>query len=303
MSHPDYSLWNSPQSVHVHESSEGLPLIRLEGSFGSALFSPQGAHLIQFQPKSGREFLFLSSRSHLAPGKAIRGGIPVIFPWFGPRAGHPEAPMHGLVRTRLWQVDSIQVPETGPATIRFALDSDHETLSHWPHPFHLTLEFQLGATLDVCWEVRNTGESPFTFEQALHPYFPVSDIHSAQVTGLQGASYIDKADHLATKVDAQSAVSFSAETDRLYLDTTSPCTLLDPKAGHQLNISKTGSQSSVVWNPWIAKAAALSDLDDSEWMRFVCVEQANAASNAVTLPPGGAHFFTAHYDFSDSSPV
>ncbi len=289
MTTPDYSRWNRAPHVSVTHSAEGLPLFDIQGAFGTAQFSPQGAHLITFTPAGGEPMLFLSSKSHLAPGKAIRGGVPVIFPWFGPRAGHPESPMHGLVRTRPWAVDAIAIPETGPASVRCSFASSEETLTHWPHPFELELEYRLGDALEIHWLVRNTGPHPFRFEQALHPYFPVEDVSSACVRGLQGASYIDKTDNLRLKEDPASAVTFTGETDRLYLDTTADLLLEDPASKSRLVFHKTGSASSVVWNPWVAKAASLPDLADEEWRNFVCVEQVNAARNALELAPGTVH--------------
>jgi glucose-6-phosphate 1-epimerase len=295
MTQIDYSHWQSLPKISITSSEEGLPLLLLRGDFGSAKFAIQGAHLIEFTPKDQAPLLFVSSKSHFAPGKAIRGGIPVIFPWFGPREGHPEAPMHGLVRTRPWTIDSIEVPETGSAKVCFSFVSDAETQSVWPFAFRLNLEFTLGTALEIRWTVENTGREAFSFEQALHPYFPVEDIGQARVSGLQGASYIDKSDHLERKLDLLPAVTFAAETDRLYLDTTATCVLEDPAAGRAIIFEKQGSHSSVVWNPWIAKAAALADLDDADWQRFVCVEQVNAAQNAVRLEPLATHIFAARY--------
>lgn len=296
------SMPSPTSSPHVQESlsSEGLPLLSLSGAFGTARFSPQGAHLLDFTPHGQSPILFLSSCTHLAPGKAIRGGVPVIFPWFGPRAGHPAAPMHGLVRTRFWKVEEVSVPENGPATVRFSFRADEETRSLWPHAFALSLQFVLGAALDIRWEVQNTGDSPFEFEQALHPYFPIQDVHSASVSGLQGAHYLDKTDALRLKEDTAPFVSFASETDRLYLNTTADCLLADPASGRTLVVSKTGSKSSVVWNPWIEKAAALADLGNEDWRHFVCVEQVNAGQNAILLPAGGSHILTTRYDFSNS---
>ncbi len=267
----------------------------LDGEFGVAKFAVQGAHLIEFTPKGQFPLLFVSSKSHYAPGKAIRGGIPVIFPWFGPREGHPEAPMHGLVRTRPWSVDTVRVPEVGPAQARFSLSSNAETLALWPYPFRLELEFTLGPTLEIRWTVENTGTEAFCFEQALHPYFPVQDVSRARVLGLENAAYIDKTDHMARKIDSDAVVTFQAETDRLYLDTAARCVLQDPAANRAIIFEKEGSLSSVVWNPWIAKAAALPDMDDEDWRRFVCVEQVNAARNAIELPAGGSHVLAVRY--------
>jgi D-hexose-6-phosphate mutarotase len=296
---PNYDCWNAPPHSTLTLSPDGLPLLKIRGAFGTAAFSPQGAHLVEFTPAGNSPCLFASRNSFFAPGKAVRGGIPVIFPWFGPREGHPEAPMHGLVRTRPWNIDAVQVPEHGPAVVRFSFKACAETLALWPHDFELALEFRLSDRLEVDWTVRNTGPDPFHFEQALHPYFPVGDVHSATVLGLRGAAYLDKTDGLALKTQNTELVAFQGETDRLYLDTTADCILDAPALRRRLTIEKTGSDSSVVWNPWIAKAAALPDLADDEWRDFVCVEQVNASRNAVALAPGASHFFSVRYIFSD----
>ncbi len=289
------AIWLQNNRITRSESPEGLPVFHLQGDFGSARFSPQGAHLMEFTPTGQPPLLFLSKDTALTPGKAIRGGIPVIFPWFGARAGHPESPMHGLVRTRPWEIAELEVPEEGPAKVLLRFESTPETLALWPYAFALSLELSLGEDLAIRLETQNTGHESFVFEQALHPYFPVADVGSASVHGLQNVEFIDKTDALRLKTDLAEAVRFSGETDRLYLDTPATLSLEDPASLSRIVFGKAGSLSSVVWNPWIAKAAALADLGDEEWREFVCVEQANANRNAVTLPAGDVHVFEARY--------
>jgi glucose-6-phosphate 1-epimerase len=295
MQNAPLSQWLENKRIAFSESPGGLPVFEIQGDFGSARFSPHGAHLMEFTPSGQPPLLFLSKRTALTPGKAIRGGIPVIFPWFGARQGYLESPMHGLVRTRLWHLAEMDVPAEGPAKVRLTFASNAETLAIWPHAFALSLEFIFGEDLAIRWESRNTGNADFVFEQALHPYFPVADVESASVHGLQGAEFVDKTDTMRLKTDSADAVFFVGETDRLYLDTASVLSLEDPASRSRIVFGKAGSLSSVVWNPWIAKAAALADLDDEEWKEFVCVEQANAARNAVTLTPGEVHLFEARY--------
>lgn len=287
--------WLENQRMKHTKSADGLPVYQISGGFGSARFSTQGAHVMEFTPAGQPPLLFLSRQTALSPGKAIRGGIPVIFPWFGPREGHPESPMHGLVRTRPWEILGIDVPEEGPARVRMGFESSAETLALWPYAFSLSLEFTFSWDLAVRWETRNTGASPFVFEQALHPYFPVADVHSASVHGLQGTAFIDKTDAFRLKTDTADSVLFTTETDRLYLDTRAELSLEDPASRSRLLFRKQGSGSSVVWNPWSAKAAALADLGDEEWREFVCIEQANANRDAVTLSAGGIHVLEARY--------
>jgi glucose-6-phosphate 1-epimerase len=289
------SRWLKPGAIDISHSPAGLASLQLQGAFGSAQFFLQGAHLTRFHPRSQNEMLFVSAQSHFAPGKAIRGGIPVIFPWFGPREGHPESPMHGLVRTRDWELTDIKVPDNGSASVTFQMQSSPETLVLWPHAFALKLHFTLGETLHIAWEVSNTGSTPFVFEQALHPYFPVADVHHARVHGLHHCRFLDKTAGPELQTDLHENVRFTRETDRLYFDTEAPLVLEDPAAKQRLLISKKGSRSSVVWNPWIAKAAALADLADDEWQKFVCVEQVNAKHNAITLAPGEQHRMEAEF--------
>jgi len=295
--------WLQNKRITRSESPQGLPVFQLQGAFGSARFSTQGAHLMEFTPADQPPLLFLSKQTALSPGKAIRGGIPLIFPWFGAREGHPESPMHGLVRNRIWEIAEIEVPEEGPAKVRLTFESNAETLALWPHAFALSIEFTLGEDLAIRWETHNTGDSAFVFEQALHPYFPVADVGTASVHRLQNVEFIDKTDAMRLKTDLAEAVTFSGETDRLYLDTSSVLSLEDPAALSRIVFAKAGSLSSVVWNPWITKAAALTDLGDEEWREFVCVEQVNASRNAVTLPAGEVHLFEARYMRQPTEPM
>jgi glucose-6-phosphate 1-epimerase len=295
MNIPTSTPWSRPGIIDFELSPGNLTTFRIHTPLVTARFATQGAHLIDFIPTGGAPLLFVSANSHFVAGKAIRGGIPVIFPWFGPRTGHPESPMHGLVRTRPWEISAIEVRPDHSVRVEFRFASSPETMELWPYAFELKLEFVLGTDLHVRWEVKNSGPESFRFEQALHPYFPIHDVFQTSVHGLKGAEYIDKTDGLSVKQESAEWVSFGAETDRLYLDTSATCILEDKSAGRRLVITKEGSQSSVVWNPWIAKAAALSDLRDEEWKEFVCVEQVNADRNSLELNPGGTHVFTVRY--------
>ena len=289
--------WSRPGTLDFFVSPDGLELFQITTQKFQARFAIQGAHLANFSTASG-PLLFLSQSTYFAPGKAIRGGIPVIFPWFGPREGHPESPMHGLVRSRPWNLSLIDIHEDGTAQVTFQFSDTAETRSVWPFSFDTTLTFTLSSSIDISWTVQNTGSEPFTFEQALHPYFPISSIHNISITGLEGITYIDKTDSMKHKVEGNSPIHFSGETDRLYINTASSCTVHESAPNPSLVFSKSGSASTVVWNPWEAKAKALADLGDNEWLTFVCVEQANANANAITLQGGASHLFTAHYAFA-----
>lgn len=248
-----------------------------------------GAHITHFQPRGAAPVLFMSAHSRFAPGQPIRGGVPLIFPWFGPRAGHPEAPAHGFARTEEWRVESLALESDETVTAVFQLDASATTRAAWPHDFALRFRVAIGRTLGMTLEVENTGAAPFTFEDALHTYFAVSDVRETATTGLEDTEYLDKTDHFARKQQGPQPIRITGETDRVFENTHRTCAIDNPGLKRRITIEKSGSQTTVLWNPWIAKAAAMPDFGDDEWPRMLCLETANAGANAIALPPGASH--------------
>jgi glucose-6-phosphate 1-epimerase len=144
----------------------------------------------------------------------------------------------------------------------------------------------------MTFEVENRDATPFTYEAALHTYFHVSDAREVEVTGLEGVEFIDKVDAGTRKQQGAEPLRFTGETDRVFVQTTAPVTLHDPGMKRRIVVEKTGSLTTVVWNPWIAKSAAMADFGDDEWPGMVCIETANAGENAVTLAPGAVHLMS-----------
>jgi glucose-6-phosphate 1-epimerase len=252
-----------------------------------------GAHVTQWIPRGKQPVLFLSSRSAFAPDKAIRGGVPVIFPWFGPRADGKPGPAHGFARTTAWNVERAQLLDTDALEIAFGLAPNDESRALGFDHFAVRFTVTVGSELTMSLAVTNQGAASLVFEEALHSYFTVSDIRGVEVRGLEGTTYIDKTDSMQRKVQPESPIRFVKETDQLHLNTTATCAIHDAQWNRRIAIRKTGSNSTVVWNPWIAKTAALGDMAPDEWERMVCLETVNAADNAVTLAPGGTHQMTA----------
>jgi glucose-6-phosphate 1-epimerase len=251
-----------------------------------------GAHVTHFQPGAGPPVLFTSPRSVFAEGRAIRGGIPVIFPWFGPNPDDPRAPDHGFARTLPWAVDSVEAGKAS-VVIVLALEPTDATRAAWPHDFRLRYRVSVGAVLDVALTVENRSSESFVFQEALHAYLFVGDAEEAAVHGLESTTYIDKADDMARKVQGREAVRIKGLTDRVYLDTTSACLVEDPVLGRRLRLDKSGSRTTVVWNPGAEKARGMPDLGAEAWRSMLCVETANAADNAVRLDPGHHHEMAA----------
>ena len=248
-----------------------------------------GAHVTHHRPAGQRPLLFLSERSQFTSGKAIRGGVPVIFPWFGARAGHPEAPDHGVLRTSEWAVDSVEHASDGSVAVTLAFEDNDGTRRTWPHAFRVRHRVVFGAQLEMTLEVENRSGQPFHFEEALHTYVLVGDVAQVSIDGLGGSAYIDKTDEMKQKTLAAGPLRLNGTTDRVFLDTRSACTVTDPVLARRIVVEKTGSATTVVWNPWREKASAMADLGNEEWRSMLCVEAANAADNAVHLAGGERH--------------
>lgn len=278
--------------VTFTDGQGGLPMIRVDHPAASAEIYLQGAHLTHFQPAHEEPVLFVSSRSKFEAGAPIRGGVPICFPWFGPNAKDPAAPAHGFARIMTWQVTEVQESNSG-VSITLSLESSEETRKIWPADFLAQIEFVISRSLEMKFRVTNRGSERFWFEEALHTYFTVTNVRHCTVEGLRGCAYIDKTDKMAQKVDNDFRIAFSQETDRLYLDTTSTCFIDDGERGLGIRIEKTGSNSTVVWNPFPDRAAQLKDIGQENWPKYVCVETANAGPNAVSLPGGQTHEMTA----------
>jgi glucose-6-phosphate 1-epimerase len=257
-------------------------VLRAGASEGEAY--AHGGHVTRYAA-DGPPVLFLSSATKFALGEPIRGGVPVIFPWFGDDPERRGRPAHGFARRRAWRrLDGGH----DPAYVAFELTDDLQTLALWPHRFGLVLAARLGNKLEVSLRVENRGAATFTCETALHTYLTVGDIAQTAVAGLQGAHFQDKAfggDH----VDHRPTVTFTGEVDRTYTGTTTPCRVLDRARGRTLTVAKDGSRSTVVWNPGPAKAARFRDLGAGEWQRLVCVESGNIGPDALQLAPGASH--------------
>ncbi len=253
----------------------------------------QGAQITHFQPKGAAPLFFVSERSFFATGQPIRGGVPVCFPWFAARTGQPASPAHGFARTMVWEVESLAVEGDQSVLAVLRLAANEATRALWPHEFLLRLHLRIGPLLLMMLEAENTGGTPFEFEEALHTYFAVSDVRKVAITGLENAAYIDKTDGLKTKTLESGSFRFTGETDRVFPDTRATCVLEDHAAKRRIRVEKSGSATTVIWNPWAEKAAAMKDFGAEEWLRMACIETANAGADALTLAPGAKHTMRA----------
>lgn len=283
-----------PKDVRVAEGRNGLGIMEIITPETEAVIYLQGAHLTHWKPANAEPVLFVSRQSQFASGKAIRGGVPVCFPWFANRTGRPDSPAHGFVRAAEWTLGSVSANEDGSTTTRFEFIDSESTRAQWPHAFRAEYQITVGPSLKMAFEVENTGRESLTYEAALHTYFCVSNAADIAITGLEGAEYIDKVDALARKRLSDGPLRFTGETDRVFVNTTSTTRLVDEGMNRTIVVEKSGSQTTVIWNPWIAKAKAMADFGDDEWSHMACIETANSGENSITLPPGAKHTMTAH---------
>jgi glucose-6-phosphate 1-epimerase len=278
-----------PGVVEIAAGRGGLPRASIRTDLGEAEIYLLGAHVTHFQPRGQRPVLFMSKRSFFQDGQPIRGGVPVIFPWFGARQDDASAPMHGFVRLMHWGVESVEQQAGGEVSITFALTADEPTRRMWDGDFVLQYRVTVGRRLEMALQVRNAGETGFRFEEALHTYFLVGDIRNVRVLGLENTQFRDKTRGFDLLPQGPEPITFTAETDRVYQDTQATCVIDDPGHRRRINVIKHGSDTTVVWNPWSDKARLLPDFDDDEWQHMLCVETVNARERAIDLPPGQEH--------------
>ncbi|WP_206860990.1 D-hexose-6-phosphate mutarotase [Lysobacter changpingensis] len=270
-----------PLSIESFEQ-HGRPCVRLRHSAGASVaISLHGAHVLSWMPAPGRERLYLSPNASHAPGSAIRGGIPVVFPQF---AGRGPLVKHGFARLLEWRFAGLQdATPFGEAAV-FELDDSEHTRALWPFRFGARLHVTLSpGALDVGLEVLNRDETPFAFTAALHTYLRVGRLAAVELDGLQSTPYEDSARKGAAMPASGAPVRFEGELDRIYAG--APSALRLREGDSTLHIDAEGFRDAVVWNPGATLAASMGDLGAGEHLRFVCVEAA-AVVEPVPLAPG-----------------
>jgi glucose-6-phosphate 1-epimerase len=261
-----------------------LPMLEISTPWSTAEVYLHGAHVTQFRKNDEAPLLFLSQCSRFDEAHPIRGGIPVILPWFGSREGLGQ---HGFARVKPWDLKEVAPAPDGSVSVRFRLTDCPEasTFPSFTADYIVTVSQSLTLQLVVTNDSKDT---EFAFENCLHTYFEVGDVTAISIGGLVGLNYLDKVAGFAEKTEASNAIRIASEVDRIYLNASGPVEILDPRLGRKILVEKQGSASTVVWNPWIAKARQMPDFGDEEYERMVCVESGNVASDGLSLPPGGS---------------
>ncbi|NMM97810.1 D-hexose-6-phosphate mutarotase [Bifidobacterium olomucense] len=267
---------------------------RIGDSTGEATVSDHGAHVLRWAPAGSPDVVWQPKSIFLKSDKAIRGGIPIIFPWFNSGydiSGFKRTPKHGFARISLWQA-----ADSTDTSLRYVLDSqaiDEQTLEQFygnAHPqFHAEVNIAAGETLTVALTVTNTGDAGFAYEAALHTYLHVGNALQARVHGLDGSHFLDATLPDFPVARQEGDATFAGDlVDRIYL-TDNPLELIDPALGRTIAISSAGATGTVVWNPGEIAGNAIGDLDEGEWRDFVCVEAVANRERLINLAPGESH--------------
>lgn len=276
-----------PGVVDFLEMGDGLTVVQVSNHAAKAAVTLQGAQLIDYQPND-EALIWLSGDTCLAPGKSIRGGVPVCWPWFGAHASDPSLPAHGFARTVPWRLLRVDRITENRTVLEFALIQNPLTRSMFPNPMRVNLTLSIGATLELALKSTNCGDETVTLTEALHTYFQVGDVRKVSVHGLSGCDYLDKVTGFDRK-HQRGAIRIKGEVDRVYLDTDGRCEIRDPVLHRRIRLTARNSHSTVVWNPGAKKAQQMGDLGPDGYLRMLCVETANAAENAIELRPGQVH--------------
>jgi glucose-6-phosphate 1-epimerase len=270
----------------------GLPFIKVSTPHASAIISLLGGQVLSYIPSGTEDDLFfVSQNAYFQTGKAIKGGAPVCWPWFAENPDDPTLPFHGFARTAPWKVMETGIRDNGQVEVHLALSDSPLSQSLWPYHFNLDLNINVGEALVVALTTHNSGTREFTITEAIHSYFNIGNISQVSVCGLENKPYLDKVEDYARK-HQEGPILVNGEVDRIYQEVDSPLRIFDAALKRIIDIDHSGSASTVVWNPWREISANSSDLQDDDYKRFICVETANAADDAVTISPGSEHTLT-----------
>jgi glucose-6-phosphate 1-epimerase len=276
-----------PGLVRLETDPHGLSRFVITNEFAEAHLYLLGAQVTHFQPAGHDPLLWLSPLTAFQIGKAIRGGVPICWPWFGPHPTRGDLPAHGLARTREWRpLDAAQLAD-GRTRVRLVLSDDASTIAAWPHSFALILAATIGDSLELELAATNTGDGPFSYTDALHTYLRVGDLRTVRVRGLEDQPFIHSTRrHRGVQ---SGPIGFDGgEVNHIHVPSRGPVVVEDPSMGRRIDVAKGGSEATVVWNPGQPGGAAMIDIGE-HWAGFVCVEAATCADARITLLPGTSH--------------
>jgi len=292
------SKYGISEQLSFKAGEANIPIVEVCNAQASAKVSLQGAQVLSWQPKNSagqlEEVIWLSDEATFAPGKSVRGGIPICWPWFGAHESNAQFPAHGFARVSLWQVFSTESLVDGRTRISFILEADDTNKHMWPPQTSVLFQLTIGTKLEMELVTHNKSDQAITISQALHTYFKVGDVSQLALHGLSDTQYLDKLENFKRKTQ-KGPITINEEVDRIYLDTETDCVIEDKVLKRNIVIIKCGSHSTVVWNPWAESAAKMGDLGVDGYKQMLCVESSNAAEDVVVIAPGTDHHLWVQY--------
>jgi glucose-6-phosphate 1-epimerase len=272
------------EHIQFSTTKGDLPVAVLTNRHGTATISLYGAQALHYIPAGENDLLWMSDKSLFQEGKAIRGGIPVCFPWFGPNAEDSKKPQHGFARLSSWTVKTTTV-SADTVSIILQLQDSPATKALWPFSFTAEIIVTLDTRLELTLRCANTDNRSFDYSDALHSYFNVSDIANITIDGLKDATYYPAGSDTGIQQQDQ-LLTITKEENRRYLNHSATCTIHDKAFKRKITVAKAGSKTTVVWNPGADVTKTMSDVLPDGYKTFICVEAANAFNNIIKLAPG-----------------
>lgn len=286
--------------LHAHvvqtKDEDGLQYLEIDNPLATGKIALQGAHIIDWQPKfQTQPVLWLSSNARFVKSRSIRGGIPICWPWFGAHPTDSTFCPHGFARVIPWRVIDVDSTATGATRIILEMMDTPEAQRQLSYPYALTVTITIGRRLRIDMSTTNKANHPFVIGEAFHTYLNISDISNVKITGMQDCVYADKVRDYQRYVE-HGALHFEGEFDRVFINHSSDCSIHDKGYNRIIHVSKSGSDTTVVWSPGAEKAAQMADMGTpDEWRKMVCVETTNALDNMVVINPGRTHVISAEY--------
>ncbi len=272
-----------------------FPFISIQNKSASAIISLYAAQVLSFKPATETEdLLFLSQKTFYEEGRAMRGGVPICWPWFGPNRTGIDMPDHGFARNGLWEVIETTAVSEAETRVKLRFKQNPHRTEYWPQTYILELDISVGKSLSLHLSTYNLGRKAFYITQALHAYFNVGDIHQVAILGLEDTHYLDKLDNWQQKYQSH-AVTIPFEVDRIYQDVKHELTITDPVFNRHILVTSNHYKTAVVWNPWRYVSAHIADLEPHDYKRFLCLEAGNVAIDTLEVLPNNSVTLSVNY--------
>ena len=286
---------SSKAALLFKQLPSGMTVIEIDTPKATASISLEGGQVLTWHPKSQSEpVLWVSGRAQFIPGRAIRGGVPICWPWFGAHPTNSRLPGHGYARITLWRVTVAEILGDGRVRICLRMDENELSKAHWSHQVDLRVEILVGSDLLVQLSTINESTQDIRLTEGLHTYFHVGDVTTVRVQGLDGVEYVDLTRN-NERFFQRGPITFNGEIGRIFLMTRANCIIEDPVLKRSITLEKQGSLNTAVWNPWASLAASMEDLGEDGWRNMLCVEGANTFESEVKVKSGQTHVHSARY--------